>query len=164
MSGFVRHIVMAVVVIGCAPSVQLEQPAVNEIPLDEALTGAWRVEGLMQSDCPTGWMRRLPTGQTRWTEQEGALVIEAMTGDSETVTLRPVAADQLVSEGSLTVQACTVTETLRLEIHALEGAWASGVYEAQLAHDGSPECVALAADASLPDRCLTQLTWQARRL
>ena len=140
MSRVIGALVLAAMGLGCAPTVQLSVPEEdNTIALDAALMGTWRVEGMMQSDCPAEWMRRLPTGHTRWTEQQGALVIESMAGDSETVTLHPVASNQLESEGALTIHECTVTETLRLDIDTLDGPWASGVYEAQLAHDGSPE-------------------------
>ncbi len=160
----VASLAASLILVGCEPSVQLEMSTGVDNGLNEALAGTWRVEGMLQSDCPAEWMRRLPTGQTRWTARDGALVIEALTGASETVTVHPVDDHRLMSQGTLTVQDCAVTETLWLDIHSLDGAWASGTYEASLEHDGSERCKALAEEANLPDGCLTQLNWQARRL
>ncbi len=153
-----------IALVGCEPAIQLETSTGIDNGLEEDLAGTWRVEGVLQSDCPDDWRRRLPTGETRWTARDGQLVIEALTGVSETVALWPIDDWRLLSRATLTVQNCAITETLRLDIHRLEGPWASGVYEASLEHDGSERCQELAQEANLPDRCMTQLDWQARRL
>ena len=150
---------------GCAPQVHLESYSSQvESGLVDTLVGNWRVEGIFQSDCPNEWKRAMPMGQTRWSSQGGQLVIEPVTGASESVVLWPVDEDRLFNTATLTVLDCGVSETISLELDHVDQYWASGVYEATLFHDGSEQCHDLADQADVPDRCTTQVVWQARRL
>jgi len=153
-----------IALVGCAPDIQFETASSGlENGLEQELAGVWRVEGVLHTDCPDGWRRRMPAGETRWVAQEGQLIIEPLTGDSETVTLWPMDERLLFNRATVTVQDCGITETLLLDIHSLQGRWASGIYEATLEHDGSAQCDTLATEAKLPNQCTTHFEWQARR-
>ena len=135
-----------------------------QVGLVDALVGQWRVEGFIESDCPQEWRRAMPMGQTRWTAEQGQLVIEPVAGAAETVVLWPVDDTSLYNTATLTVLDCNVSETLSLEIESLGQYWANGTYVATLKHDGSDECLDLADQADVMDSCTTRFLWQARRL
>ena len=163
-----RAALLTMVLTGCgvepAPEVETLGGGVSDSPLLEELIGAWQVEAFIWSDCPEGWSRAMPTGTTLWSSDSGQLVIEAMSGASEAISLWPVDAWSLMGSTTITVPGCSATETLTLELDAVDDQWASGRYSAILQHDGSVTCQQLAAQATLPDQCQTEILWQARRL
>ena len=132
--------------------------------LVDALVGQWRVEGIIQSDCPQEWKRAMPMGQTHWVAEQGQLIITPAAGAAEHVMLWPVDEMSLFNTATLSVMDCEISETLSLEIESLGQYWSSGTYEATLQHDGSDTCIELADQADVADRCTTRFQWQARRL
>ena len=129
-----------------------------------SLEGTWRVEGLLSSDCPARLERAMPLGETTWSIADGHLHIASRSGTVPSVALAPVGPSALALTTDVAVPGCTGTESLRLSLEGLDERWASGRYDATLAHDGSTTCAQLAQDAGLPERCQTTVIWQARRL
>ena len=158
-------LLMGGLLLGCMPPMDLETFSTeSKTDLVDELVGQWRVEGLLQSDCPQEWKRAMPMGQTRWAAEQGQLVIEPVTGAAENVVLWPVDEMRLFNTATLTVLDCDISETLSLDIESLSPYWASGIYEASFQHDGSEQCRELADEAGVVDQCTTRFHWQARRL
>lgn len=130
----------------------------------EDLSGAWKVEAILSSSCPTGLERAMPIGETTWSVADGHLTIASATSSTAPVTLTPISDHELAQTTTVSVPGCAGTETLSLTVDALGAHWASGIYTATLAHDGRAACEQLAADADLPGQCRTEVRWQARRL
>ena len=147
---------------GCDDPV--EPPGEDHSALLASLEGAWRVEGLLSSDCPSGLERAMPLGETTWSTVDGQLQIASRSGTVPSVSLAPSGPDALALTTDVSIPGCTGTETLSLSLEALDAHWASGRYAAALAHDGSAACVQLAQEAGLPGQCQTTVLWQARRL
>ena len=161
------YTVLAITLLGCdsAPGAQEDAflwPAANS-DLPQELEGVWHVQAVMESDCPTDWVRQMPTGHTTWSAEDGQLVIESNTGDQSSVSLWPVDEWTLYSRSGVEMLNCTATEALHMAIDDRDENQANGTSVFSLFHDGSNACQRLADAAEIPDRCETVITWQARR-
>ena len=153
---------LAALLAGCdAPE---RAPAPDHSALLESLSGAWKVEAIRSSDCPSGLERAMPSGETTWSVDGGRLTIASATSSTAPVTLSPVSDHALEQTTAVSVPGCTGTETLALTLDTLDARWASGAYTATIAHDGRATCQQLAEEAGLPGQCRTEIRWQARRL
>jgi hypothetical protein len=130
----------------------------------EALSGTWRVEAGVWSDCPSEWQRPMPTGETAWEIADDHLVITATNSATPPAELWPLDERTLTRTIEVSFFDCTATETLTLIIDDVTDAFASGLYTATLQHDGSPACQEVTEEAALPERCETIMEWQAMRI
>lgn len=157
--------------LGCdvTPEVNLDVPEpppterVASLSPDE-LSGTWRVEALTSSDCPPEWQRTMPIGETEWSAVDDHLVISAPTGETPPAELWPAGDNTLTRTIEVSFFGCTAFETLTLTITAFNGDVAEGSYRAELTHDGSEACQEMTREAALPERCETEMVWNARRL
>ena len=152
--------------VGCVyePTVTMDTPepeAAAVHTLDE-LEGHWNVSAHVWSDCPAEWRRTMPLGSTEWTQEDDHLMIRSMTG-GDLAELWPIDAQTLGREMTVDILGCTAKESLTLVIDQMGTRFASGLYSAQMSHDGSSTCLDLAVQAGLPDSCETLVTWQAIR-
>ena len=154
--------------IGCDAGPQLtviEHPVSAEIRASfEPLEGYWEIKPVLTTDCPSEWQRMMPVGQTYWElGHDDALTIEAAFSSSSPVTLIPTDTQTLERESVVTAYGCQVTESLTLVIDQSSPYAAAGLFTARLSHDGSSDCLELAAEAGLPAQCETIVDWRARR-
>ena len=162
MSRLALAALLSAALAGCDATEQA--PESDHSTLLEALSGAWKVEAIHSSDCPSGLERAMPSGETTWSVDGDQLTISSATSSTAPVTLSPISDRALEQTTAVSVPGCTGTETLTLTLDALDARWASGVYTATLAHDGRATCQQLAEEAGLPGKCRTEIHWQARRL
>ena len=159
---------VATLALGCAevPSSALDLPSAGEAgtALLQRLEGQWIVEATTWSDCPVDWQRPMPTGQTSWRIEQDHLIIEAPQSATPPAELWPADAKTLVRTMDVALLGCTATESLTLVIDEETSEMTQGHYGAELTHDGSDACEALAEDAGLPARCETLMEWRAIRV
>ena len=144
------------------PDISREESATTITP--SQLSGTWRVEALTTSDCPSEWQRTMPTGETDWTSIDDHLVISASMGDTPPAELWPAGDNMLTRTIEVSFFGCTATEAIALIITTYHGDVAEGTYRVELTHDGSDACQEMSREAGLPERCETEMTWNARRL
>jgi len=167
------HCITALLVCAClaqgcdtSPEVTLEIPPVEAVPSSslEDLVGSWRVESSVLSDCPSEWQRPMPTGETTWEIVDDHLVITAPKSATPPAELWPLSANTFTRDIEVSFFGCTATESLTLVIDESTDVFASGLYTAELTHDGSEACQEMTEEAALPERCETIMEWQAMRI
>lgn len=154
--------------IGCSltPTVTLEVPeaeAESAISM-EALAGSWTIEASVWSDCPTEWQRPMPTGKTHWAMVEDHLVITPEMSHIPPAELWPINGTTFTRTMDVSFFGCTATEALTLIIDEASDSLTSGLYSAQMTHDGSDACQDMTDEAGLPESCETIMEWRARRI
>ena len=128
------------------------------------LEGRWDLSTSSWSDCPGDLRRLLPAGPITWRVNGDSVRVEGPAGAGGALELRIEGPNLLGGETAVERLGCTVTETLALTVEAQGEGWSAGTYRAHVAHDGSPACRALVAQAALPDACDTTADWRAWRL
>ena len=148
------------------PQVSLDVPRFAPQSATTLITphlGQWTVLANSYSDCPSQWRRVMPTGQTVWRQAGESLVIESANGSEPSAELWPADEQTLIRTMDVGWMGCNATESITLVVESRGPYWATGFFSAQLHHDGSDACEALAQHVDLPSSCETTMTWLARR-
>ena len=150
---------------GCEPGTQVttEVPAPTEAgaALLQQVVGSWRIEGSSQNTCPQDWTTTFPFGETRWSDNDGQLLVEDLDGGQSSLSFWPEDGESMSLTVSISSGGCEGMQQLTLELYDVTENTLHGTFTSLLTMDSKGLCVLPQEADAFP--CITQFTWQAIR-